>query len=48
MINEFLFHYTEVRVKVIKKISEGAKNAWGKQNEGEIYEIKLNVAKVIV
>lgn len=36
-INEFLFHYAEVRGKVMKKISDGAKAAWGKQSEGEIY-----------
>lgn len=28
-INEFLFHYAEVREKVMKKISDGAKAAWG-------------------
>lgn len=39
-----MFHYSDVRAKVIKIILEGAKQAWGK-NEGEIYDIKVGVAK---
>lgn len=42
-----MFHYSDVRSKMMKKISEGAKLAWGK-SEGEVYEIKLGVIKGIV